>query len=348
MVNLSYKQIIYIATFPLLAVISLMFLIDFLGKYDKTIETFIFSENDHFISTNNRIGYKEFPPLTPNKEVLLHINIVNKHDYPLRIKPSILLNVEDNKPENKPFDEFQIKGNESLTKKYPFHVGADGENELKMTIGLWNLTNGKFLGSYSAYTNFKVSAETEELTSYSVLVAAIALGISAPVGFVTIFYSHKTQKSNILQLTFQTNIKVFEMLSGDENKTRWRKIYAEYWRLKDQNKPVIFEGEIKKEAYAIKEKLNQIGVLYVSGALNKKILLDTYGSVFIRLWISMYDDIQEDRKTNPEASRFFEEMYNDAMADWKRKHNRDPKMYPDPPMPYKPMFDSNGNIVTRV
>jgi hypothetical protein len=77
-------------------------------------------------------------------------------------------------------------------------------------------------------------------------------------------------------------------------------------------------------------------------------LLDTYGSVFIRLWISMYDDIQEDRKTNPEASRFFQIMYNDAEEDWGRKHKIDPKMYPEKPMPYRPTFDSNDNIITRV
>jgi hypothetical protein len=348
MVNLSYKQIIFIVTLPLIAIISLMLFIEFLEKYQRTIEIFNFSENEHFISMNNRIGYKGFPPLTPNKEVLLHLNITNKHAYPLSIKPSAVLSVEDEQIKNKSVNEFQIMGNENDIKKYPFHVGPNGQNEFKLTMGVWNSTNRQFLGSYTAGTNFKVSAETEELTSYSVLVAAIALGISAPVGFVTIFYSHKTQKSNILQLTFQTNIKVFEMLSGDENKTRWKKIYAEYWRLKDQNKPVIFEGEIKKDAYAIREKLNQIGVLYVSGALNKKILLDTYGSVFIRLWISMYDDIQEDRKTNPEASRFFQIMYNDAEEDWGRKHKIDPKMYPEKPMPYRPTFDSNDNIITRV
>jgi hypothetical protein len=227
-------------------------------------------------------------------------------------------------------------------------VGPDGENEVKVTLGLWNLTNMLPLGNYSAATDFKVSPVGDELTSYSVWVAAIALGISAPVGFVTVYYSRKTQKSNELQLNFQTTIKAFEMLSGDENKARWRKIYAEYWRLKSQKKPIVFEGDIKIDAYAIREKLNQIGVLYVAGALSKKILLDTYGSVFIRLWISMEDDIKEDRIRNPEASRFFEIMYKEATADWERKHIIDPKMYPDRPTPYTPTFDSNGNVATRV
>jgi hypothetical protein len=325
-----------------------MLLIDFLGRYDRTIETFDFSPNNNFISKDDRIGYKEIPPVTPNKEVLLHVNIANKHNYPLLMKPSIVVRVGDKLMKTRQFDEFKVMADENDTRTYPFHVGPDGENEVKLIMRLRNSTNGQFLGNYSAVTNFKVAPENDELTSYSVWVAAIALGISAPVGFVTIFYSHKTQKSNELQLNFQTTIKAFEMLSGEENKNRWRKIYSEYWRLKDQKKPVVFDGDVKKDAYAIREKLNQIGVLYVAGALNKKILLDTYGSVFIRLWTSMDEDIKEDRKTNPEASRFIEVMYKDAMADWEKKHNMDPKMYPELPMPYKPTFDSSGNIVTRV
>jgi hypothetical protein len=59
----------------------------------------------------------------------------------------------------------------------------------------------------------------------------------------------------------------------------------------------------------------------------------------------MEDDIKKDREMNPEASRFFEVMYKDAMEDWKKKHNMDKKMYPDMPMPYKP---DSGNVVTRV
>ena len=348
--HLSKKQIAAIAIFPVIVVVSILLLIDFLGKYERTIETFDFTENKYFISKNNTISYKQFSPLTPHKIANLDFNLLNLHDDALLISPGVVISVDEKVIKRNSLNNLTIEGNEDFQRKYPFRVGPDGINKIDFKLGVTNVSNGAFLGNYRGSANFKVSPENDELTTYSVWVAAIALGISAPVGFVTTFYSHKTQKSNELRQNFDTTIKAFDMISGEENKCRWKKVFAEYWRLKEQNpdQPVVYDGEIQKDAYALREKLNQVGVLYAAGALNKKILFDTYGSVIIRLWISMFDDISKDRETNPEASRFFEDMYNNAVSDWKQKHKKNPQMYPKLPMPYNPKDDSQGNIITRV
>jgi hypothetical protein len=345
---LSRRNIAYLVIFTIVAIVSIMEIIDFMGKYDKTLENFDFEDNEYIISKNNKISYKEIPPLTPNKEVFVSFNLENKQNNSFIVRPSFELYFNNDKLKQKIFDNFLLHSKENLSKRYTFHVGADGQNEIKFTLLIQNTTNSKVITNISSFTNVMVSQEEQELTSYSIWVAAIALGVSAPVGFVTVYYSHRTQKSNELQLHFDSTIKAFEMLSGEENKKKWKRVYEEYWKLKEQKKPVVFDGDVETDAYALREKLNQIGVLYTAGALHKKLLLDTYGGVIYRLWIAMEEDILEDRIENPEASKFFEKMYKDAKRVWEEKHKENPSKYPKMPLPYKPKYDNKGNLITRV
>src|SRR5215469_10845898 len=154
------------------------------------------------------------------------------------------------------------------------------------------------------------------------LLAVCALAVSVSVGVMTGVFFYKVAQANVQMLKFGTTTKTFETISGKENKERWRKIYIEYWKLKSQGKPVIFDDkDIKDEAYRLREALNQVGVLFNAGLLDNKILFDTFGGVFIKLWTAIREDVKYDREArNPEAMKFFEKMYNAAVKHWTKSN----------------------------
>src|SRR5215204_5004176 len=108
--HLSKKQIAAIAIFPVIVVVSILLLIDFLGKYERTIETFDFTENKYFISKNNTISYKQFSPLTPHKIANLDFNLLNLHDDALLISPGVVISVDEKVIKRNSLNNLTIEG----------------------------------------------------------------------------------------------------------------------------------------------------------------------------------------------------------------------------------------------
>jgi hypothetical protein len=142
---------------------------------------------------------------------------------------------------------------------------------------------------------------------------------------MTRYYQKAQMNLANMNLKFQTTIKVFEMISGKDNKDRRKRIFSEYCKQKKANvSKIIYKDELAEDAYRLKENMNQAGVLFNAGLVDTAVFLDTYASYVIRIGIALIDDVDTQRKNNREASKFFEKMYDASLEYWKTHYPNEP------------------------
>jgi hypothetical protein len=286
----------------------------------KIVETFDFFENHHIISKNNQINTNNGGYVTPNDEVEILFNIKNLHNHSVFVNPLLSISVDGKKIENQTLDSFEIEGAENISIKRLFDIGSDGLNQVEFILNILNSTTKQSLYNATALANFEVMSFSEKSQNDSIFLATSALLVTAALGTIAVFFSYLGHKTSFQEQRYTTTTKVFELLSGEENKERWKKLHQWYHESKEKGKSATLKDEDKKlDATRMKEALNQAGALYNAGLIDRKLLLDIYGGIIIRLYKVLENDIEDDQKTNPEASKFTKIMYDDACNYW-RKH----------------------------
>lgn len=316
---------------------------DLQEKLGRTVGTISIEENAYINSKNNKIKFYESRIILPNDELIANIQLENKKNYILTIRPSILVNVGGEPVKNITFNTFHISANSTSPQIYTFNIASEGENKVEFRIDIYNYSNKEFIRWASGTTSFEVTSQSDQLLSRSLQITGGALVASLTIGAITIVVLYKNAKASNKQaeefskqndmtkakLSFESLTKIFDMLSNKENRNKRKLVADEYWRLKDNNKPVIFSGEIKELAQELRESLNQVGVLYDKELIDPNVIFQIYDGVIIRSWEILKEDLQKDREKNQKIALYFEKLYIDADKYWKENHKEGDE-YPSP------------------
>ena len=289
----------------------------------RTIETFNFSENAYFASKENQIVTKKGQLITPDEEVGVLFKFKNLIGYDLSVNPIVSILRDEEPIDNQTLEPFIVTSNhnrEDIARS--FQIGPSGLNRAIFLFSIWNNTDKmKFIDNFTSGISYEVAPSSDRMQNDSIFIATGALLITSTIGATTVVFTYLGHKASLRDQRFATTDKVFDLLSGGQNKKRWKKLHDWYWESKEKHeKKVILKDSIKKpEVSQMKENLNKTGALYYAGLVDRKLLMDIYGGIIIRLYKVLEDDIKDDRRTNPEASKYTEKMYEDACKYWMKK-----------------------------
>ena len=136
--------------------------------------------------------------------------------------------------------------------------------------------------------------ESTEIQFYGLIVAVIALLAGITFNLINRYYQKK-------QLQLNTLFKVIELFSSSEIRDARKTVYDEYFKLKKENKPIIFNRSafIQQQADKVKKSFEQVAVLINEKLVDEKLFFRIYGGIVVRSWNALEQDIMNDRKKNP-------------------------------------------------
>ena len=253
------------------------------------------------------------------------------------VSPILSISIDGKKIENRTLKSFEVKGAENKSQQTEsFDIGPHGLNQIEIILKLNNAATKQFLHNATALANFEVMSFSEKSQNDAIFLATGALLVTAGLGAITVFFSYLGHNASLQEQRFATTNKVFDLLSGKENKERWKLLHDWYHNSKDKGNNAIFKDPDKKPvASRMKEALNQAGALYNAGLIDRNLLMGIYGGIIIRLYKVLENDIEDDRKTNPEASKFTQIMYDDACNYWRKHYGKSlPEPFPKSNYPW--------------
>jgi hypothetical protein len=133
-----------------------------------------------------------------------------------------------------------------------------------------------------------------EIQTWGLVIAIISVITAIVFNIINRHYQKR-------QLRINTLFHVFELLSSTEIRNARKTVYDEYHKLKNENKPLIFNRSafIQQEADKAKSSFDRVAVLLHEGLLDDKLFFRMYGGIVVRFWNATEEDILNDRKKNP-------------------------------------------------